>query len=456
MIFVHSILPGELYDSFVDDMPKTLMKARARAEKRIHLEDAKALKAKAKQEVASPQAKKGEAPKTDSNTPRRSFRDRNFSPSHGKRKFEGQSPRPATPVYNIEEIFSILNDKGFIKNRGEHQPPQPGEDPTMFCKFHQRYGHLLFECLSFRALVNEYIENGYLTGYKRIEGPLPKAARPLFPNDDPRAVIPSSPATLKSDGKKVVLSIFGYHSSLRTRRHQEVCTVELPPFLLDITFTAGDLPRGGMNRDDPIVVIAEIGACDVHRTLVDTCSSVDILYLCAFNEMGVGPCKPLPRSMTISSFSGDVYRLAGYATLRVALEEGPRRREKEIDFIIMDAPSGYNAILGRPAMAAFQMITSTYHLCVKFPTPFGIATIRGDKAGASKCFEINARLHTDHIDHALQPIELNDHVTITDGKTILISKDFPNNEKPALAALLSEYSMCLPGNLATCQGYRGS
>ncbi|PKA59549.1 RNA-directed DNA polymerase like [Apostasia shenzhenica] len=158
--------------------------------------------------------------------------------------------------------------------------------------------------------------------------------------------------------------------------------------------------------------------------------------------MGVGPCKPLPPSMTFSSFSGDVYRPAGYATLRVALEEGPRRQVKEIDFIIMDAPSGYNAILGCLAMAAFQMVASTYHLCVKFPTPFGIATIRGDKAGARKYFEINARLHTDHLDprdHALPPVEQNDHVTVADGKTVLISRDFPDNEKPALAALLFEY-----------------
>ncbi|PKA58979.1 RNA-directed DNA polymerase like [Apostasia shenzhenica] len=158
--------------------------------------------------------------------------------------------------------------------------------------------------------------------------------------------------------------------------------------------------------------------------------------------MGVGPCKPLPPSMTISSFSGDVYGPAGYATLRVALEEGPKRLEREIDFIIMDAPSGYNAILERPAMAAFQMVASMYHLYVKFPTPFGVATISGDKAGASKCFEINARLHTDYMDprdHTLPPVEQNDHITVADGKTILISKNFPDNKKPVLATLLFEY-----------------
>ncbi|PKA49226.1 hypothetical protein AXF42_Ash014128 [Apostasia shenzhenica] len=43
MIFIHSILSGEFYNSFVD-MWKTLMEARFRAEKCIHLKDAKALK----------------------------------------------------------------------------------------------------------------------------------------------------------------------------------------------------------------------------------------------------------------------------------------------------------------------------------------------------------------------------------------------------------------------------
>ncbi|PKA57822.1 RNA-directed DNA polymerase like [Apostasia shenzhenica] len=88
------------------------------------------------------------------------------------------------------------------------------------------------------------------------------------------------------------------------------------------------------------------------------------------------------------------------------------------------------------------MVASTYHLCIKFPTPFGVATIRGDRAGASKCFEKNARLHTDYMDprdHALPPVEQNDHVTVADGKTVLISKNFPDNEKPALTALLFEY-----------------
>ncbi|PKA63173.1 hypothetical protein AXF42_Ash007969 [Apostasia shenzhenica] len=158
--------------------------------------------------------------------------------------------------------------------------------------------------------------------------------------------------------------------------------------------------------------------------------------------MGVHHCRLLPPSMKVSSFSGDIYRLSGYATLRVTLEDGPRKETRQVDFIIIDAPSGYNAILGWPAIAAFCMVPSTFHLCIKFPTPLVIATIRGDGAGAKKCFEISARLYTDHLDpreHALPSADQYDYVTIANGKSILICKDYPENKKPALAALLSEY-----------------
>ncbi|PKA59804.1 hypothetical protein AXF42_Ash011929 [Apostasia shenzhenica] len=158
--------------------------------------------------------------------------------------------------------------------------------------------------------------------------------------------------------------------------------------------------------------------------------------------MGVGQCKPLPPSMTVSSFSGNVYRPAGFAPLRLSLQDGPRHFLNSIDFLLIDAPSSYNVILGRPPMAQFRMVPLTFHLCIKFPTPLSIATIRGEKADARKCFEANICLHTEHLDlrdHLVPPDDQNQHVIVSDGKSVLVSKGFPENNMPALTALLSEY-----------------
>ncbi|GFS29730.1 hypothetical protein Acr_00g0008110 [Actinidia rufa] len=52
-----------------------------------------------------------------------------------------------------------------------------------------------------------------------------------------------------------------------------------------------------------------------------------------------------------------------------------------LDFIVVDCPSPYNAILGRPTLGGIKAITSTYHLKMKFPTLTGIGEKAGDDAG---------------------------------------------------------------------------
>ena len=42
------------------------------------------------------------------------------------------------------------------------------------------------------------------------------------------------------------------------------------------------------------------------------------------------------------------------------------------DFLVIDQPSAYNAIIGRPLMKKTSMVIVVYCLIVKFPTPTGI------------------------------------------------------------------------------------
>ncbi|PKA55112.1 hypothetical protein AXF42_Ash003749 [Apostasia shenzhenica] len=83
-------------------------------------------------------------------------------------------------MYIIEEVLSILKYKWFIQNHGEWHPAQSRKDLTKYCNFHQRYSHFLHECYSFWALVNEYIEKGFLTSYKKVEELHSKTALLLF------------------------------------------------------------------------------------------------------------------------------------------------------------------------------------------------------------------------------------------------------------------------------------
>ena len=50
----------------------------------------------------------------------------------------------------------------------------------------------------------------------------------------------------------------------------------------------------------------------------------------------------------------------------------PRKSCVVTDFLAIDQPSTFNAVLGRPSLKALKAITSVYHLLMKFPTLNGV------------------------------------------------------------------------------------
>ncbi|WP_212635206.1 hypothetical protein, partial [Salmonella enterica] len=53
---------------------------------------------------------------------------------------------------------------------------------------------------------------------------------------------------------------------------------------------------------------------------------------------------------------------------------------------IMDSPSSYNAILGRPWIHELKAVPSTYHQVIRFPTKWGVKEIFGQQRDARTCY----------------------------------------------------------------------
>ncbi|XP_020421233.1 uncharacterized protein LOC109949580 [Prunus persica] len=106
----------------------------------------------------------------------------------------------------------------------------------------------------------------------------------------------------------------------------------------------------------------------------------------AFNELQVPP-HLLDRSITpLVSFSGDVVQPIGSIHLPISIGAAPQRTTITTPFLIVDCPTAYNVILGRPALAQMRAFISTHMLLLKFPTPNGLGTVRGDQLGARSCY----------------------------------------------------------------------
>ena len=64
---------------------------------------------------------------------------------------------------------------------------------------------------------------------------------------------------------------------------------------------------------------------------------------------------------------------------------------KVVEFDVVDTPSEYNVLLGRPILIALEAVASARHLALKFLTPKGIGTIKGDQLAGRECYSISIR-----------------------------------------------------------------
>ena len=161
---------------------------------------------------------------------------------------------------------------------------------------------------------------------------------------------------------------------------------KLPRLDNTITFSDSDLQGCQHPHDDPLVVRAIVANTTVHRVLIDNGSSADIIFVSAFDKMGIGREKLDSVNTYLRGFSGEKVLPLGSIQLVLTLGEPPCQATTTARFLIVDAPSAYNMLLGRPSLNAIKAIPSAYHMIIKFPTMHGVRMVRGDQRVARECY----------------------------------------------------------------------
>lgn len=116
----------------------------------------------------------------------------------------------------------------------------------------------------------------------------------------------------------------------------------------------------------------------VHRVLIDNGSSVNILYKATLEKIGLTVRDLKACATTLYGFSGEGIASIEAVDLTVTLGEYPILVTKIVEFVVVDTPSAYNVILGRPILISLGAASSVRHHTLKFPTPRGVGTIKGD------------------------------------------------------------------------------
>ncbi|XP_072073798.1 uncharacterized protein [Arachis hypogaea] len=121
-------------------------------------------------------------------------------------------------------------------------------------------------------------------------------------------------------------------------------------------------------------------------------SSVDILFKPAFDKLGLDETELRTYPDTLYGLGNAPIKPLGFIPLHRTFGKGIKSKTMSIDFIVVDVGSAYNALIGRTTLNRLGAVVSTLHLCMKFPTPEGIVTIRGDQKLARKCYNKSMNL----------------------------------------------------------------
>ena len=103
---------------------------------------------------------------------------------------------------------------------------------------------------------------------------------------------------------------------------------------------------------DALVIMLSVANGKVFRILISTGSSTDILFAFAFSQMNVGGAKTRPIKTPLYGFSGERVYAKGAIQLPMTFDVHPAKVTRMVDFLLVDQPSAYNAILGRPTLNA--------------------------------------------------------------------------------------------------------
>ncbi|KAF2589742.1 hypothetical protein F2Q70_00038734 [Brassica cretica] len=149
-----------------------------------------------------------------------------------------------------------------------------------------------------------------------------------------------------------------------------------------ISFKGGATVDRAKPRNDLLVIELKIQDIDVARVLIDTGSSADIIFKDTLEKMGIDQFEIVKYPSPLLGLSGET--TAAYGSINLAVKAGTVTRVTE--FLVVDRPASYNVIMGTPWLSAMHAIPSTYHLCLKFPTPNGIEVIWGNPRVSQVCY----------------------------------------------------------------------
>ena len=306
---------------------------------------------------------------------------------------------PKVPEYNlsVSPAQAVLAMKGLgdkVRWHEKMRTPDDQRDRTRWRDFHADHGHRTDECIALKLEVSNLLKRGHLTDLLTDKGKQTFQQRGNKP-DARREITPPRPPTHERTVNVITggseVSGVTHSAAKRHTRQTNWVTGESSGAektttnsqAQTISFSTSESTRLLNPHHDALVIQLYIANCLIKRILIDNSSSANVLFLSALREMGIDETKIVRKTTVLIGFSGEQKNTIGEIELPV-YAEGVNLC---VRFLVIDSPSAYNVILGRPWIHEMEAVPSTYHQVLRFPTKWEIKEIRGHQKDSRACYQ---------------------------------------------------------------------
>ncbi|XP_010463425.1 PREDICTED: uncharacterized protein LOC104744101 [Camelina sativa] len=253
------------------------------------------------------------------------------------------SPRgsPSRPPFSPRAKSGVLPSNKWVR------------DENAYCKLHKTNGHS----------TRDYKKLMHLLAKKFLSAEMPNVSIDELDQKTTSEVDDDAPPSKKpkqADGdtepKKRIDVIMGRsrlfsNSITAIKDHRRKLVTSGPKWiklaasdLPEVTFLEKETKDLRTPHDDALVISLDIANHKVCRILIDTGSSVDLIFLETLTRMGTGKERITGPPSPLVSFTSETPMSLGTITLPVSTQGVA----KMVEFTVFDRPAAYNAIMGTP------------------------------------------------------------------------------------------------------------